>query len=88
MNQICNSKIYQFYNNDESLSEFSMCEFPVREKSHIHQYMKSAELDKNNINLYFVNKSNKMTIEEIINVIDELDKSQENLICKKMTIEN
>lgn len=50
--------------------------------------MKSAELDKNNINLYFVNKSNKMTIEEIINVIDELDKSQENLICKKMTIEN
>lgn len=31
MDQICNLKIYQFDNNDESLSEFSMCEFSVRE---------------------------------------------------------
>lgn len=50
--------------------------------------MRSSEIDENNINLSFINKSENITMEEIINVIDALNRLQENLTCKRMIIEN
>ena len=87
MGQVCNSKIYQT-DNYELSREYSTCEFHEETSMYVQKCKQINELDENNINLSFINDSENMTIEEIINVIDALNRLQENLVCKKMITEN